>query len=69
MCANVSKYKNKSTFRELFSLIDSTSGPHEKPNEKEIFEALKMLEMDGLLALFGNDKFKPNFKLAKELGW
>lgn len=65
--ANVGKYKKTSTIDNLKMDVDRKMDIGEKTADEEIVEALRVLETEGIIVLFGPSKQKPNFRLAKDL--
>ena len=65
--ANVYTFKKSSTMDALKKEIERNWDHNEEPVlNKEILQALKILETDGVIFLFGQYQHKPNFKLVVE---
>jgi len=47
--------------------VDKKMDYGEKSSDEEMVEAMRLLESEGIIVLFGPSKLKPNFRLAKDL--
>lgn len=65
--ANVSKYKKTATIDSLRIDVEKKLEIGERATDDEIIEALRILESEGIIILFGPNKSKPNFRLGKDL--
>lgn len=65
--ANVSKYKKTATIDSLRIDVEKKLEIGERATDDEIVEALRILESEGIIILFGPNKSKPNFRLGKDL--
>lgn len=62
--ANANTYKKTSSAEALMTEIERNWDRNDEVvTDKELQEALKMLESDGVLSLFGQYQSRPNFKL------
>ncbi len=63
----MSKYKKNSTIEGMRLDVDRKLEIGEKTTDEEVLEALKILESEGIIVLFGPSKSRPNFRLGKDL--
>jgi DNA replication licensing factor MCM4 len=63
--ANTHTFKKTSAVDTLMTEIERTWKKDDDPlQEKEIVEALRVLETEGIVTIFGSSSMRPNFKLA-----
>ena len=65
--ANLGKYKKSSTIENIKADAERKMEIGEKISDEEMIEALRLLESEGFIVLFGPNKQRPNFRLAKDL--
>jgi hypothetical protein len=66
--ANSSHYRKPSNFDSISGEITRIWTDDEPPKDQEIVEALKLLETEGIISIFGHNKHvRPNFKLVRDL--
>ena len=66
--ANISHYKKASSFDFIAGEVQRVWNEEEGIKDNEILEGLRVLETEGLISLFGqNRNVKPTFKLVRDL--
>ena len=65
--ANVGMFKKNSTIDSIRGDIERKMEVGEKITDEEMIEGLRILESEGIIVLFGGNRQRPNFRLAKDL--
>jgi hypothetical protein len=65
LTANESKYRKTTSLEQVEIDYNKIAGQDGEASRQEIYEALKLLETEDLLKLFGPNKAKPSFKLQR----
>ena len=65
--ANVGMFKKNSTIESIKGDVERKMEIGEMITDEEMVEGLRVVESEGVIVLFGPNKMRPNFRLAKDL--
>jgi DNA replication licensing factor MCM4 len=65
--ANVRMFKKNSTIDSIRGDVERKMEVGEKVSDEEMLDGLRILESEGIIVMFGGNKQRPNFRLARDL--